>query len=52
MNYDLIFNRSDAPREFRIYWNVPSFQCKVHQLPEINVTKEFGIRQNADDAFR
>ncbi|XP_072946309.1 uncharacterized protein [Epargyreus clarus] len=53
-NYYVIEMPEDPPREFkrpfRVYWNVPTMQCKSKKIP-FNL-EEFGIIQNKDDSFR
>lgn len=38
------------PRQFDVYWNVPSFMCNQYDV--MFDLKNFGIRQNTMDRFR
>jgi len=42
---------NDVFDEFRVYWNVPTFQCRKHGYDFAEVA-EWGVRQNAGDEFR
>lgn len=44
-------NNDVAPAEFRVYWNVPTFQCHKYGYSFAEVA-EWGIQQNAGDSFR
>lgn len=37
--------------EFRIYWNVPSFQCRPHKIFFTDLPEKYGIVQNTGDDF-
>lgn len=39
------------PRQFDVYWNVPSFMCNKYNVV-FDELKNFGIRQNTMDKFR
>ncbi|XP_025412486.1 hyaluronidase-like isoform X2 [Sipha flava] len=42
---------NDVLDDFRVYWNVPTFQCHKYGYNFTEVA-EWGIQQNADDDFR
>ncbi|XP_026807100.1 hyaluronidase-like [Rhopalosiphum maidis] len=42
---------NDVLDEFRVYWNVPTFQCHKFGY-KFNEVAEWGIQQNIDDNFR
>lgn len=42
---------NDVFDEFRVYWNVPTFQCRKHGYNFTEVA-EWGVRQNVGDDFR
>lgn len=42
---------NDVSDDFRVYWNVPTFQCHKHGYDFAEVA-EWGIRQNTGDVFR
>ncbi|KAM3957241.1 uncharacterized protein ACR2FA_008801 [Aphomia sociella] len=39
-------------KPFRVYWNVPTMQCKSKKIPFENLYDKFGIQQNKNDSFR
>ncbi|XP_045507215.1 uncharacterized protein LOC123703306 isoform X2 [Colias croceus] len=53
-NYYVIEMPEDVPRDkkpFRVYWNVPTMQCKSKKIPFDNLHDKYGIIQNKDDSF-
>lgn len=42
---------NDVYDEFRVYWNVPTFQCHRHGYNFTDVS-EWGIQHNEGDSFR
>lgn len=43
----------DPPQKpFKVYWNVPTKQCKSKKIPFENLYEKFGIIQNEQDSFR
>ncbi|CAH2098510.1 unnamed protein product [Euphydryas editha] len=42
----------DYKRPFRVYWNVPTVQCKSKKVPFDNLYEKYGIIQNDGDNFR
>ncbi|XP_038217940.1 uncharacterized protein LOC119836629 [Zerene cesonia] len=54
-NYYVIELPEDVPRDykkpFRVYWNVPTMQCKSKRIPFDNLHEKYGIIQNKDDSF-
>ncbi|KRT80292.1 glycoside hydrolase, partial [Oryctes borbonicus] len=38
--------------DFPVYWNIPSFQCKPHNIFFSDIAKKFNIIQNKNDSFR
>ncbi|XP_077298516.1 hyaluronidase B-like [Arctopsyche grandis] len=45
-------NMKARDQGFRIFWNVPTFQCHQYGLKFNDLTKSYGISQNYDDSFR
>lgn len=45
------YNNEIGLDKFRVYWNVPTFQCHKHGYNFTEVS-EWGIRQNIGDDFR
>lgn len=45
-------NTKARDQDFRIFWNVPTFQCHQYGLKFNNLTTFYGISQNNDDIFR
>ncbi|CAK1547578.1 unnamed protein product [Leptosia nina] len=41
----------DYKKPFRVYWNVPTMQCKSKKIPFDNLHEKYGIIQNKDDKF-
>ncbi|XP_052749445.1 uncharacterized protein LOC113509362 [Galleria mellonella] len=39
-------------KPFRVYWNVPTMQCKSKRIPFESLYEKFGILQNKNDSFR
>ncbi|XP_059056035.1 uncharacterized protein LOC131849922 [Achroia grisella] len=39
-------------KPFRVYWNVPTMQCRSKKIPFENLHDKFGILQNKNDSFR
>lgn len=39
-------------KQFNVYWNVPTKQCKSKRIPFLNLYENFGIIQNSNDSFR
>lgn len=37
---------------FEVYWNIPSFMCKKHQINFKNIVSSYGIIQNEEDNFQ
>lgn len=37
---------------FKVYWNIPTFQCDYHKLNFTGLAAKYGIVQNARDRFR
>ncbi|XP_050676341.1 hyaluronidase A-like isoform X2 [Leptidea sinapis] len=54
-NYYVIELPEDVPRDykkpFRVYWNVPTMQCKSKKILFNNLHEKYGIIQNKDDKF-
>ncbi|CAH2098513.1 unnamed protein product [Euphydryas editha] len=42
----------DYKRPFRVYWNVPTFQCKSKKVPFDNLYEKYGIIQNDGDKYK
>ncbi|KAL4709556.1 hypothetical protein ACJJTC_007287 [Scirpophaga incertulas] len=42
--------RSHKP--FKVYWNVPTMQCRSKKIPFTKLFEKYGIIQNANDSFR
>jgi hyaluronoglucosaminidase len=42
----------NAPKDFQVYWNVPTFMCHKYGMDFREVSKKFGIVQNDQDKFR
>lgn len=42
----------DYKRPFRVYWNVPTVQCKSRKVLFENLYEKYGIIQNNGDNFR
>ncbi|CAL7933282.1 unnamed protein product [Xylocopa violacea] len=45
-------NGDGGAREFKVYWNVPTFMCHKYGLDFQEVSVKYGIVQNPKDAFR
>ncbi|KAK6634016.1 hypothetical protein RUM44_004623 [Polyplax serrata] len=41
-----------AAKDFKVYWNVPTFLCHKHNINFKPYTKKYGIISNANDSFR
>ena len=41
-----------GPRDFQIYWNIPTFMCHKYGMDFEQVGRKFGILQNERDKFR
>ncbi|KAJ0171655.1 hypothetical protein K1T71_012418 [Dendrolimus kikuchii] len=41
-----------AKKPLRVYWNVPTMQCKSKKVPFENLFEKYGILQNKNDSFR
>ncbi|KOB65628.1 Hyaluronidase, partial [Operophtera brumata] len=56
-NWPLIYYVIEMPealpthKPFKVYWNVPTKQCKSKKIPFSNLYEKFGIIQNAHDHF-
>lgn len=51
--YDIARNsRPRADERFKVFWNVPSFQCHKYGVNFTSVSAEWGITQNPEDSFR
>lgn len=37
---------------FKVYWNIPTFQCDYHKLNFTGLAEKYDIIQNEDDRFR
>ncbi|OWR47683.1 hyaluronidase [Danaus plexippus plexippus] len=44
-------NVKEFKKEFRVYWNVPTFQCASKKIPFDKLYEKFGIIQNNGDRF-
>ncbi|XP_028167959.1 uncharacterized protein LOC114358255 isoform X1 [Ostrinia furnacalis] len=55
-SYYVIEMPEESPREFtrpfRVYWNVPTMQCRSKKIPFTGLYDKFGIIQNSGDSFR
>ncbi|CAH1118722.1 unnamed protein product [Phaedon cochleariae] len=40
-----------APKQTKVYWNIPTFQCDYHQLNFTGLATKYGIIQNEKDRF-
>lgn len=43
--------KEPAAKPFKVYWNVPTKQCRSKKIPFDNLYEKFGIIQNKNDAF-
>ncbi|CAH4032249.1 unnamed protein product [Pieris brassicae] len=41
----------DYQKSFKVYWNVPTMQCKSKKIPFDGLYEKYGIIQNKDDDF-
>lgn len=39
-------------KDIRVYWNIPTFQCRPHKINFTVLTEKFGIIQNKKDDFQ
>ncbi|CAG9568574.1 unnamed protein product [Danaus chrysippus] len=44
-------NVKEFKKDFRVYWNVPTFQCASKRISFENLYEKFGIIQNKGDRF-
>ncbi|KAJ8916657.1 hypothetical protein NQ315_000302 [Exocentrus adspersus] len=52
VNSNDIQYRNPEDKQFKIYWNIPTFQCDSHKLNFTNLAEKYNITQNENDRFR